>query len=97
MFDDFEFLLGFVDFKKTKKVSFSQILNLYLIPMIDEFMNYQDLWWSEEDLIEMRKSAMVELKKMMELNPLMELKYAKKILYQPNNIVYDTQNFENYE
>ena len=34
---------------------------------------------------------------MMELNPLMELKYAKKILYQPNNIVYDTQNFENYE
>jgi len=96
MFDNFEFLFGF-DLKKNKKVSFSQILNIYLIPMIDEFMNYQDLWWSDEDLIEMKKSAIVELKKIMEINPFMELKHAKKLLYQPNNICYDPANFANYE
>jgi hypothetical protein len=60
-------------------------------------MNYKDLWWSEEELMEMRVHCMHELKNLMETNPYMEIKHAKKLLYQPNNICYDPKNFEDYQ
>jgi hypothetical protein len=101
MFDDYTFFFSTIDDelnkKKTKKVSFSKYLYVCLIPMYYEIENYHDLWWSDSDLLEMRVNTMKEIQQLMIVHPSMKISHAKKLLFQPNNICYDPQNFADYE
>ena len=100
MFDDYTFLFSSVDDElknKNKKVTFSKYLYVYLIPMYYEIKNYRDLWWSDDDLLEMRVNTMKEIQQLMTVHPSMEISHAKKLLFQPNNIRYDPQNFVDCE
>lgn len=102
-FDDFNLLFHHNDSlilthdkKKTKNVRFSIYNSIYLIPIYYEIYNYQELWWSRDDLIEIKNNAITEIQYFMKINPLMTYYYAKKLLYQ-NNICYERSNFEDYE
>ena len=104
MFDDLTFLFYKVDDelnnqnkKNTQKVSFSKYLYVYLIPIYYEIDHYHDLWWSEHDLLEMKVNTMKEIQQLMTFHPSMEITHAKKLLFQPNNICYDPQNFADCE
>ena len=103
MFDDFNLLFHHNDSlilthnkKKIKKVNFSIYNSIYLIPMYYEIYNYEQLWWSHEDLVDIKNNAITEIKCFLKINPSMTYYYAKKLLYQ-NNICYDRSNFEDYE
>ena len=104
MFDDFNLMFNHIDSlilthhnkKKLKKVNFSICNSICLIPMYYEIYNYEELWWSQEDLVDIKNNAITEIKCFMKNNPLMTYYYAKKLLYQ-NNICYDRSNFEDYE
>jgi hypothetical protein len=101
MFDDYTFLFSSVvdelNNKKSKKVSFSKYLYVYLIPIYYEIDDYRDLWWSDVDLLEIRNNAMKEIQQLMNVHPSMKISHAKKLLFQPNNICYDPHNFVDCE
>jgi len=82
--------------RETKKVSFSQYVNVHLIPQKEELKEHFDLWLSENDFANSYKMAINELKRLLEIHPFMKLWEAKKLLYQPNNIRYDPNNFIDY-
>jgi hypothetical protein len=101
MFDDFNFLFesqrSQLKKKKIKNVTFSNYIYIYLIPMYTEFKNYQDLWWSEDEITNIKQNTVKEIQQLMNSNPSMEISHAKKLLFQPNNICYDPQNFADCE
>jgi hypothetical protein len=82
-----------MNFKK-KRVMFENIKKIYIL-----FNNNihndvkQDLWWNDNDFLYARKSANEEINRLMSIHPSMERKYALKLLFQPNNISYDPDNF----
>ena len=81
-----------------KMLCFSNIVHVYLIPINYEIPNYQDLWWTETELVTIRHEAFQEIKQLMlQSTPYMNFKDAKKLLYQPNNIRYDATNFAFFE
>jgi P pilus assembly chaperone PapD len=76
-----------------KNVTFSEINQLFFI----ESYNYKDiytLWWSNFDNLESIKSSRKEINNLLNIHPSMNIKHAKKLLYQPNNICYDPNNFD---
>ena len=79
-----------------KKVRFSRLVRTIYIPSkeaTDDIKEY--LWWSEYDHIIASNNSLLELKKLMNRHPLMNIRHAKKLLYQPNNLtIYDPSNFE---
>ena len=97
MIDNFEILLYTFHKnlkKKNKNVRFSKNVYIYLIPKYYEINNYDDLWWSEEDLTDIKNNAIQEMQFLMKKHPFMKIHHAKKLLYQPNNITYyDPSNF----
>jgi hypothetical protein len=102
MFDDFDFLFenyyGKIKKGKTKKkVSFYKYIYVYLIPIYYEMNSYQELWWTEQEITNMKKSTMQEIQTLMKFNPSMEFTHARKLLFQPNNICYDPSNFVDCE
>jgi len=79
---------------KKKRVLFENKRKIYI------FHNYYDsinekinLWWNQDDLIYATKTANEEITRLMHIHPYMEKKIALKLLYQPNNISYDPNNF----
>jgi hypothetical protein len=80
--------------KKCKKVSFYTIVNVSLIPCINELCSFkQELWWSENDYISFFHSSTSEIREFSKKHPNMSFENAKKILYQPS-YVYDDLFFE---
>jgi hypothetical protein len=75
-----------------KNVKFNNIESLHLIPCRGE-INCRELWWSTTDQSWARFTALQEIKDLRRKHPLMTLKQALKLLYQPNNIRYDPANF----
>lgn len=76
------------------KVCFSKIIYVYLIPIYYEIPNYNDLWWSENELLIIRNNAIKEIQQYMDLKHCIIIKDVQKLLYQPNNIQYNATNFE---
>lgn len=76
-----------------KNVTFSLFNNIFLIAKYDEEDIYK-LWWSYLDNVESVKDAKKEIGILLGIHPSMNIKQAKKLLYQPNNICYDPNNFE---
>jgi hypothetical protein len=101
MFDNFEILLETflkskicpVRKKNKKKIQFSKYIYIHLIPSYRELINYQYLWWSQDELINTRLNASKEIIELKNKLPFITMEDAKKLLYQPNNITYNENNF----
>lgn len=79
---------------KNRRVIFKNIIKVHLIH--SNYNNNTDklqLWWSGDDFYFATKNANDEINRLMTIHPSMERKYALKLLYQPNNISYDPDNF----
>ena len=82
--------------KKKKNIQFSKYIYIYLIPTCRELINYQNLWWTEDELINTRTLASREIMELKNRLPSASIDDAKKLLYQPNNITYNENNFSYY-
>jgi len=81
-----------VHIQKNKKVKFSNIKYIYLIPFYYEIIkSLDDIWWNENDFLNACHDATKKIKNLLDIHPLMTHKQAKKILYSPFS--YDESNF----
>ena len=70
---------------KTKKVSFHFMIDVILIPSLEEYKKsnlIQYLWWNQESYIHFKNSAREEIFECMEKNKGITIKDATQILYQ---------------
>ena len=101
MFDNFEILLGTFNHpnifnKKKKNIKFSSIVKVKLIPFYYEINHFSCLWWTSGELMDFRVQATKEIMDLKQKHPFISLEDAQKLLYQPNNISYDKNNFSFY-
>jgi hypothetical protein len=79
---------------KKKHVLFENIKKIYILYKNNIHNDVKrDLWWNDDDYLDAKKTANEEINRLMSIHPSMERKYALKLLYQPNNISYDPDNF----
>ena len=79
--------------KKRKKVTFNYEVYCILIPTRMELSFLRnDLWWCEADYTTFFYSAKKEINDYILINPFINPKDVKKILYQPNSL-YDDNDF----
>jgi hypothetical protein len=77
-----------------KRVMFENIKKIYILYNNNIHNDVKkDLWWNDNDFLFAKKTANDEINRLMTIHPSMERKYALKLLYQPNNISYDPDNF----
>jgi hypothetical protein len=74
-----------------KKVRFNKA-TIFLVPNIKE-QTTEILWWSLEEEAESKKNALVEINRLRSIHKTITLRDALTLLYQPNNIVYNAENF----
>jgi beta-mannanase len=92
-FSFYDIASNLINDKQIKKVTFSTVVNVILIPCRLEYTAFFDeLWWSRIDYNDFFSSAKIEISDFMIENPFTNLKDAKKMLYQPNS-VYDDNDF----
>lgn len=101
MFDNFEILLGTLDYpnlykKKKKNIKISSIVFVKLIPYYHEKNHFPTLWWTPCELMDFRVQATKEIMELKKKHPFISIQDAQKLLYQPNNISYDKNNFSHY-
>lgn len=79
--------------KNIKKITFSFMNEICIIYPITDHRQY--LWWSEDELYSFKLSSMKELRDLANRHWNMNLRQARKLLYQPGNmnIMYDENNF----
>lgn len=73
---------------KIKSVSFSNIVNVILIPSRQEYFDAEldsQIWWSEDNLQHIKLLAVTELRAVMAMQNI-PYKQAVKNLYQPQEI-----------
>jgi len=75
-----------------KQVRFNKA-TVFIFETIEEKIP-KDLWWSKEEHIESRNSALDEVNRLREIHKTISLRDALRLLYQPNNITYNEKNFE---
>jgi len=79
-----------------KRVNFNTCIKIILIPD-REFISSNNLtkylWWDNDDLKMFRKESILEVKTLIDRNPSMKINDAFKLLYQPNNITFNEENF----
>ena len=111
MFDNFEILLeSFIhsnlfnenNCKKKnnypnnkKKIKFSSLVRVQFIPFFYE-ENIPSLWWTPYELMDFKMQATKEIMELKQKHPHISILDAQKLLYQPNNISYDENNFSHY-
>ena len=77
-----------------KRVMFENIKKIYMLYNNNIHNDVKkDLWWNDNDFLYAKKTANDEINRLMSIHPSMERKYALKLLYQPNNISYNPDNF----
>ena len=86
-------------FKDSKKISFSPIVNVYMIPEKEFYTLYNikhDIWWTNDEFVSFRQSCAQEIREFICRHRYMSVKQASKLLYQPINMIitYDVKNFE---
>jgi len=109
MFDNFFFKTSLLEEKKKnnninsnktpreyKKIKFSPIVNVKLIPFYHEIIHYPSLWWTPCELMDFRIQSSNEIMELKQKHPYISLFDAQKLLYQPNNISYNEKNFSYY-
>jgi hypothetical protein len=80
--------------KKNKKNVTFDIFNEVLYVKYDKNFNY---WLNEDDYINSKKTAMNEIYDLLSYNPKMTVKDAMMILYQPENIFYNTKKYIDFK
>jgi len=75
-----------------KQVRFNKA-TIYIYENIEEKIK-KDLWWSQEDHIESRRTALDDVNRLRCIHPTISLRDALRLLYQPNNVTYNEKNFE---
>lgn len=76
-----------------KRVSFNTTKYIYIIPYLTEYSTSNELWWSLKEQTESKKSVFEEINRLKRVHPTITLRDALTLLYQPNNIVYNAENF----
>ena len=76
-----------------KKVRFDKA-TIFIFECIKEEIINKDLWWSKEDQVESRKSAFDEINRLRKIHKTISVRDALRLLYQPNNITYNENNFQ---
>jgi hypothetical protein len=81
--------------KKEKKVSFDLFTEIIYIPKYEKYNNYdhENLWWSDYEMNMTRIGSRDEILTLLKKHTLMTINQAKKLLYQPNNISFNSRNF----
>jgi hypothetical protein len=75
-----------------KKVSFDLFTEIIYIPKYEkEYV--ETLWWTDYEMSITRITSRNELLSLLNQHIFMTLKQAKQLLYQPNNISYNSKNF----
>ena len=74
-----------------KKVRFNGF-TIFLIPYTKDGTS-DELWWSEEDQFIAKVNAREEIIRLINIHKYITLKDVIKLLYQPNNISYNEDNF----
>jgi hypothetical protein len=93
MFDNFELLFQTfksdlnlqnknIKNKKNKKVHFFKFIRVYLIPVYYEIHNYENLWWNERELIDIKQNASQEFRDFKQKYPNISIENAQYLLYQ---------------
>lgn len=77
-----------------KKVSFNTEKYIHIISYLTEYISPTELWWSQNEHVEARKSAFEEINRLRSIHATINLRDAARLLYQPNNITYNKNNFE---
>jgi len=78
-----------------KKVSFDLFTEIIYIPKYEKQNNYdhEKLWWSEYEMNMTRIGTRDEILTLLKKHANMTINQAKKLLYQPNNISFNSRNF----
>lgn len=78
-----------------KKVSFNLFTEIIYIPKYEKHNNYdhENLWWSDYEMQITRNRTRDEILTLLKKHVDMTLDQAKKLLYQPNNISFNSKNF----
>jgi hypothetical protein len=81
--------------KKEKKVSFDLFTEIIYIPKYEKCHNYdhENLWWSDYEMNMTRIGTRDEILTLLKKHANMTINQAKKLLYQPNNISFNSRNF----
>lgn len=74
-----------------KKVRFNCVA-IFLVPYTKNTTE-ESLWWTTEDLSGSKADAREEIIRLMKIHKSIRLKDVLKLLYQPNNISYNEDNF----
>jgi len=77
--------------KLKKKVRFNGF-TIFLVSYTKDGTSDQ-LWWSEEDQFIAKVTAREEIMRLLNIHKYITLKDVLKLLYQPNNISYNEDNF----
>lgn len=77
-----------------KTVSFNTEKYIHIIPYLTEYISPTELWWSQNEHTESIKSAFEEINRLKLIHKSIKLTDALRLLYQPNNITYNKNNFE---
>lgn len=86
---------NFYDVDSIKKITFNKLAYVILIPGNEEILDLKkDLWYEQEDYVNFINESMQELNTLKKTHPSITLQQARKLLYQPNNIIFDRKNFE---
>jgi hypothetical protein len=78
-----------------KKVSFDLFTEIIYIPKYEKHNNYDNekLWWTDYEMQITRIRSRDEILTLLKKHAYMTLDEAKKLLYQPNNISFNSKNF----
>jgi len=77
---------------ENKKVKFNENNKFHVINFDND--SIFNIWYSNYDLVYFKENAENEIIELMEKHNSMTYKDAIKLLYQPGNICYDSDNFE---
>jgi hypothetical protein len=86
---------NFYDVDSIKKITFNKLIYVILIPRIEDILDLKkDLWYENDDYTIFINESIQELNTLRKTHPSITLQQARKLLYQPNNIIFDKKNFE---
>jgi hypothetical protein len=78
-----------------RRIKFQPAVRVVLIPSRDEYTNAglgEQLWWDESDYTAFKKSAVGELKVLMQKQGIVDSKVAIQVMYQPGLLEDDESN-----
>ena len=77
-----------------RRVRFSNCVKIkYYYPFATDDEKKRELWWEVTDVELAKKCARNDIIRLITIHPTMSVKDATTLLYQPNNLTYNIENF----